>query len=239
MEDRLVGFDMREPDRAELWDAARRERFLLRVDAPLPLSVDTLVWPSAFDTGQGIGLPQPERERWRLAGIPVPSWIGPNAGLWDDLGRMRQHLAAHQGQPRAYVEVAVSWFSDDGFTDAGVVGPYLAPVTPPLRGVGWRLLGYDVADGSLVSGLANCGYSPTEAAGLRQEWRARLNDHHLFSDVRQALQFKQLSDRRIPEHAPFFVYGLFTVEETGSVTTQNPRPCTSLPQDKPRPRRFQ
>lgn len=100
----------------------------------------------------------------------------------------------------------------DGFTDAGEVGPYLAPVTPLLRDARWRLLGFDVADGSLVSGLANCGYSPLEAAGLRQQWRARLNDNHLFVDVEQALHFKHLSDRRIPEHAPFFVHGLFTIE---------------------------
>ena len=215
MEDRLLGFDVREPDRDELWDAARRERFLLRVDAALPLSVDTLVWPSAFDTGQGIGLPRPQRERLRLAGIPVPSWIGHNAGLWDDLGRMRGHLAAHREEPRPQVVVAVSWFSDDGFTEAGVVGPYLAPVTPPLRDPDWPLLGFDVADGSLLSGLTNCGYSPLEAVDLRHEWQARLNDHHLFSDAGSALQFKHLSDMRVTEHAPFFVYGIFAVEETG------------------------
>ena len=212
MEERLLGFDVRELDQSALWDVATRELFLLRVDVTQPLSVDTLIWPSVFDTGQGIGLPQTHRERLYLAGIPLPSWIGPNAGLWDDLDRMRQYLAASLSHPHPHVVLAVSWISDNSFADAAPAGPSLEPVTPPLRDVSWRLLGFDVADGSMLSGLSNCGYSPDEAAGLRPASRSSLNGNHLFADVADALRFKHLADKRVPEHAPFFVYGLFAVE---------------------------
>ncbi len=48
-EDRLLGFDARElwMDTGLLWDVARRARFLLRPEAPKPLSVDPLVWPAS------------------------------------------------------------------------------------------------------------------------------------------------------------------------------------------------
>src|SRR3990170_299467 len=101
MEDRLLGFDARElwlsPD--DLWDAQRKETFLLRFDVGKPLSIDTLVWPSLFDTGQGIGLHKAERARLQLAGIPVPAYIGANAGLWDSLAAARSYLAEHWAKP--------------------------------------------------------------------------------------------------------------------------------------------
>jgi hypothetical protein len=98
IEERLLGFDVREVPQvaAGLWDGARRTTFLLRPEVRWPLSVDTLVWPSRFDAGQGIGLPAPERERLYLAGIPLPPDAGPNAGLWEDAARMLAHLNAIQ-----------------------------------------------------------------------------------------------------------------------------------------------
>jgi hypothetical protein len=213
VQERLLGFDAREPESAagSRWDEARRQRFLLRVDAPLPLSVDDTVWPSLFDSGQGIGLPPGEREQLGLAGLPLPSWVGPNTGLWEDLFRLRQQLAAGGPAARPYVIVAVSWVSDDGFANAGSVGPYLDTTSPESLDPGWRLLGFDVADGSRLSGLANCGYAPEEAPGLRAQWAKELNENHLFADAHSALRFRDLADARVKEHAPFFVYGLYLV----------------------------
>ncbi len=34
----------------------------------------------------------------------------------------------------------------------------------------YDLLGYDVADYNLLGGLANCGYTPEEAASLAPAW---------------------------------------------------------------------
>jgi hypothetical protein len=231
IEDRLLGFDVRElwMDPAELWDEERRERFLLRPGASRPLSTDALVWPSAFDTGQGIGLTEPERQRLGLAGIPTPIWIGPNPGLWEDLDAMQRHFLQHRAATRSHATIAVSWFSDAGFEDAGEVGPYLEPVVPPERDPAWSLLGYDVADGSFVSALSNCGYSPEQVSYLRRRWGELLNASHLFADPEPAFRFRDLSNSRVPEHAPFFVYGLFLVNWIGQrPPAEAPGPATGV-----------
>jgi hypothetical protein len=212
-EERLLGFDIREhggaPD--QLWDHERRERFLLRVDSPKPLSIDTSVWPSFFDTGQGIGLPGPERERLHLDGVPVPGTIGPNAGLWEDTARMRLYYKEWAGEPKPGVVVAISWISDNSFLEGGEFGPYLGQTSPAECDPLWERCGFDVGDGSLVSGLSNCGYLPDEAASLRKRWRESLNKHHLFDVLLPAFRFRDLSNERVPSHAPFFVYGLYLV----------------------------
>jgi hypothetical protein len=38
-----------------------------------------------------------------------------------------------------------------------------------------------------------------------------LNDRHLFVDPKQAAEFQLLSNQRVEEHAPFFVFGIYTI----------------------------
>lgn len=71
-------------------------------------------------------------------------------------------------------------------------------------------LGFDVADEVFVSGLLDCEYTDEELARLRPVWAPRLNRYHLFGDRRHAQEFRVLSDQRVPEHAPFYVYELWT-----------------------------
>ncbi len=231
-DDRLLGFDVREP-RANLdglWDAARCATYLLRPDVTWPLSTDTLVWPSVFDKGQGPGLPDPERQRLHLAGVPVPAYTGPNAGLWEDAPRMLRHLRAYSLAARSAVVIAISWFSRGGFAEAGRFGPYLVPTSPAARQPNWEFLGFDIADGSLLSGLSNCGYLPSEAPLLRAQWGPRLNTNHLFDALADAFAFRDLADARVGSHAPFFVYGLYAIEEIGSTA---PEPTAGV--DRPQP----
>jgi hypothetical protein len=211
----LLGYDARESRVAadDLWPFGRRERFLLAVDAVRPLSTDTAVWPSVFDHGQGIGLADAERTRLGFAGLPPPPYTGPNGGLWEDLAALRTCLREHLPElpPCAIVAVSLVAYRKSG--GAGGPGPY---AIRPLAGVhtaGWQLLGFDVADGSLLSGLSNCGYEPEEARSLRGEWARHLTEHHLFADAGRAAAFRELADLRVPEHAPFSVYGLYLVEE--------------------------
>lgn len=79
-------------------------------------------------------------------------------------------------------------------------------------------LGYDVADEVMTSGLSNCGYSNEERDVVRLCWASRLNRFHLFDDGDEALQFKDFSDARVPEHAPFFVFGIYRLAPAGAVT---------------------
>ncbi|PTL76850.1 hypothetical protein DAT35_47090 [Vitiosangium sp. GDMCC 1.1324] len=209
----LVGFDARELwlDVGRQWEASRRGLYLLREDARKPLATDARVWPSLF----GEGLPEAERERLALRDANLPDWRGPNPPLWDDLERMRNSLTSLGAVREApYALVAVSWHWD-GKPEEGTWqgGPYREPTVPAMREEGWKLLGYDVADGGLISGLSNCGYTEAEAASLRAKWAGHLNEHHLLGDLERALEFREVSDRRVPEHAPFFVFGLWLIEE--------------------------
>jgi hypothetical protein len=86
-----------------------------------------------------------------------------------------------------------------------------APPQPEIPPPDWALLGYDVADGSLLSGLSNCGYTPEEREHLQQRFAQHMNRFHLFDDLDQALAFKDETNKRVPEHAPFFVYGLYRI----------------------------
>lgn len=210
-EERLLGFDARERwlDGATWWSAERRKRYLLR-PVPKPLSVDVLVWPSVF----GDGLPPGERARLGLDEARLPGWRGANAGLWDDLDRMRSHLATLEyssGEP--FRVIAVTWSSRDGFRRSAAGGPYLEPTNPGTPGAHGRSLGHDVADGSLLSGLSNCGYSEAERNVQSNRWGPHLNEHHLFADVDQAFAFRAACDLRVPEHAPFYVLRIWSIDE--------------------------
>lgn len=205
VEEALLGFDARElfMEPGRTWAPARRGTYLLREDVYKPLSVDPAVWPSLF----GEGLPETERTRLGLDALPLPGWRGPNPGLWDNLSRMRSCLGPLASE--AHWTVAVSWVSAEGFSKPATSGgPYLEEMAPPVVSADWSLLGFDVADAGLISGLSNCGYVRAEIAGLRAAWASELNAHHLFTEVGRALAFRALTERRVPEHAPFFVYSL-------------------------------
>jgi hypothetical protein len=214
----LLGFDARvvPAEAGALWDLKRRARFLLKSDAASPLSVDVMVWPSLFDWGQGAGMTPFERGRLRLAGLAPPVWTGANAGLWDDLDAMRAYLHERGGEgalPRHTV-VAITWVMDPAsMARRRAGGPYARPTTPAAIAPAWTRLGYDVADASRLSGLANCGYEAREAEPLRERWTRFLNVHHVFDQIAYALAFRQAADIRVPEHAPFFVYGLYVIED--------------------------
>ena len=91
-------------------------------------------------------------------------------------------------------------------------GPHISPTDPGARPPEWPFLGFDVSDGSLLSGLSNCGYYPDELSTLRPQWQSRLNAWHLFEAREDAFEFRSLADKRVTEHAPFFVFGLYLVE---------------------------
>jgi hypothetical protein len=72
-----------------------------------------------------------------------------------------------------------------------------------------HLLGYDVADYDLLGGLTNCGYTPGEAASLAPVWAPLLNEWHLFGKPEDATAYAAVTAGRVPEHAPFFGYGIY------------------------------
>jgi hypothetical protein len=174
-----IGFDLRSTVADHSWTAERRTRFLLRRDVTSVRSVDTLVWE------RPPGLP------------PAPE----PAGLWPTLSGL---LAAAQtpGHPDA-VTVRITAFEYDG--EQARDG---ARRSGPAFDTG-DLLGYDVADYDLLGGLTNCGYTPEEAESLGPAWAPLLNEWHLFDDPEAATAFADVTAQRVPEHAPFYAYGIY------------------------------
>lgn len=98
--------------------------------------------------------------------------------------------------------VLITALGEDGRTpeSAGPIGPAFEQ---------YDLLGYDVADCDLLGGLANCGYAPEEAASLASALAPLLNEWHLFDNPEDATAFAGVTAERVPEHAPFFGYGIY------------------------------
>ncbi len=191
--DRLIGFDIRlGRQTSELsWNEERRSLYLLRDDIRRPLSVDQTVWPSCF--------PKADREQWR--GV---------LGHWSDFDTMcgaAERLGIDVGSS-CLLSTVVVWDLLSAEERDEWATKRLDQAAPERPGPEWRVLGYDVADQWLTSGLSNCGYVRNERAELQPRWASRLNAHHLFDDPADALLFVKVTNERVPQHAPFFVYGL-------------------------------
>ncbi len=203
--ERLAGFDARELwlDPSVLWTSARKDSFLYRLDVNRPMSVDPRVWPSVFDADGRIY--PPERFGYQ--------------SLWADLEALRRALSVrlkvHPNQ--AFRAIAVTLLLGDYCATDKIDWDSRIP-TPfpdlPTENSAWPLLGYDVGDQWMLSALSNCGFIPEydDVAALRGRWGPVLNEHHLFDDLGQAIEFKQMSDIRLQEdHAPCFIFGIRSV----------------------------
>jgi len=121
-------------------------------------------------------------------------------GLWPNLSDL---LAAGRALDLAgAVVVRITALGEGGGTPEGLdpVGPAFERYDP---------LGYDVADYGLLGGLTNCGYTPEEAASLTPVWAPLLNEWHLFDKPEDATAYAAVTAQRVPEHAPFFGYGIY------------------------------
>ena len=174
-----IGFDLRSTVSDPSWTADRRIRYLLRRDVVSVRSVDPLVWA-------------------RPAGLPRAPAV---YGLWDNLSDLC--AAAHALDHADTMAVRITELEEGGPTPESVdtIGP---------ASERYDLLGYDVADYYLLSGLTNCGYVRTEeAASLAPVWAPLLNEWHLFDNPEDATAFAAVTAKRVPEHAPFFAYGIY------------------------------
>jgi hypothetical protein len=200
----IVGYDARENwyTLQDAWNEQRQQGFLYRLDIVKPLSVDTRVWPTIFESEQRNDPPD------RFGVLTT----------WSDLAALRAAVTReYQAAPmRAWRMIAITI----------VLGPYLEkdaepwtrplpPVSPPELDPSWVFLGFDVADQWLLSVLSNCGFVPglDDVEGLRAAWGPRLNQFHLFPRLDDAIEFKRVSDQRLAgEHAPSYVFGLWMIK---------------------------
>lgn len=210
----LIGFDARENwfKMSELWDSNRTSGYLLRVDVQKPLSVDILVWPTVFDVGGCVALSNKDATLGEFHGLELPQDAWENYPLLKDSKEAQSII--RDGWTLPQKEVAVIAISC--LRDAGNSGE-LALSWPDCKAIAtaideeWQFLGYDIADSGMISGLTNCQYSAAEHCTAVQRWAEALNCHHLFDDVEPAMSFKDWTNQRVREHAPFAVYGLYVV----------------------------
>jgi len=207
----ILGFDFRVADWPGItawWDEPRRAHYLLRPEVPWVASVDSAVLPSVFDFGNALNSPATGFAISRL----IPEGMHQQAfGLWRDLGAMQQAVS-RQSLPKdaTYMSIALTVIGDDLPATQWAWDDLLEERTnPPTVSQGWKLLGYDVADRSLLSGLSNCGYDGDEKPILTKTWPDKLNEVGLLRDLNDAMEFKDVTNRRVPEHAPFLVFGLY------------------------------
>lgn len=211
----LIRFDVRaakEQYVSRRWDRDARKRYLLRPDIEWPLSVDPLVWPSVFYS-----------EIFRRPSVESYSTIEVDPAVdggqyWLDLDRMRTYYDSHRALAPGGVFIGVELLSEkdseaetipyilSGGIQAAVSLERTTPARPPE---GSTLVGYDVADASWISGLTNCEYTQQQIGELAPVWGHRLNSFGLLATPEDAIAFRQVSDARIPEHAPFWIYALW------------------------------
>jgi hypothetical protein len=214
----LIEFDVRvapEKIRIDPEDDRYRAEFLLRPDVAWPMSVDGSIWPSVFSVERCLG------PRDEYATVPIDE-VREDASPWLDLAKMRAWYEAHRRPGPRDVCIGVELLTDrplEGTTifyemAGGILcGLSVEPAAPSRPPDGSVFLGFDVADAGGISGLMNCGYTPEEMASWRPTWGPRLNDRGLLSALEDAIAFREATDRRVEEHAPFWVYALWQLPE--------------------------
>jgi hypothetical protein len=75
--------------------------------------------------------------------------------------------------------------------------------------VGLNLVGFDVCDDHLTSGLSNCGITGHEKSELQNKFSGLLNQFGLFTNAGDAAEFARAINEIVKEHAPFDWVGLY------------------------------
>lgn len=201
-EEQLLGFDSREMwlQMDVTWPESRKAIYLLRADVTKVLSVDSHVWPGAV-----LGVEKNVRAptQWR------------DLGLWENLHHLQEYLQQNAAAiQRPYQVIGITLLRTVLPVQEQEMWASLAPPTPASLSKEWMFLGYDVADEGFISGLSNCGYEADELH-LRTGWERYLNEWHLFTQREQAIKFQRMTDQRVEEHAPFCIYGLYSLFQSG------------------------
>lgn len=209
--DFVVGFDARVLDEALVaasWTAQRRDQYLIRVDARSPISVDTAVAPSIFAFGDAA----PDASIGQVR-TPEIGWHRGALRVWEDLSQMTSAVRSFVSpiHRRNAIFVAISTPSHKALSSCDIrwQESIREPVAPRQLDADWLLMGYDLADRFFLSGLSNCGLTATEYATIRPTLAPQMNDFALFSRLEDATAFLPSLNLLVPEHAPFYAFGIW------------------------------
>jgi len=222
----IVGFDVREMwlDVTSQWTPDKKGRILLRLDVSKPLSVDRHVWFSVFSE-----LSQPNLwygldkylkyydKDWdstfsNIKMLSVPNNYRPR-GVWRNLDELQHYVQMawkNAWKPSCMVAI-IEVISDDTGEDEKYEGP--EPISPNTIDNMWILLGYDVADYELITGLFNGEMDANEAIIMQHEWGNYLNGNHLFIEPQKAFEYITVANSKYPSHKPYYVYALYEIQK--------------------------
>lgn len=228
VEHEVVGFDAREIwlDVNSQWPQTRKDSILLRHDIVKPLSVDRNVWSTVFSELRQPHLWQSLRRKPEYLGnewnqvftedrkLSIPHDSYRPRGVWRNLASMRDYLQQSWGKVwKPCYLVAIVEILEDEAVEKQDREP--DPITPSIMDNQWTLLGYDVADYELYTGLFNGTLEPDKVVEIRRKWEKYLNKYHLFVDSEKARDYIQVANERYPSHTPYYVYALYGIQEIG------------------------
>jgi hypothetical protein len=150
-------------------------------------SVDRNIWDSIFDLPNTVSL--------------APSFVGPNSRLWQDW----EALVVAAESARLAQGVAISLIAVTGvsLTNSGIEHVPARQQFDTIKPM--QHLGYDVGD-YYLSSCFGMSLPPTYNASLGDDGR---NQFGLFTNREEALRSAKMCEAMVPEHSPFFVYGVY------------------------------
>jgi hypothetical protein len=240
----LLGYDVRLDDvvyRSQLWSLEYRESLLLKPEVEWPLSVDSYVWPSYFipegrlevaKWGEEIARPF-VLERAIVVDLEEPRYLA--LGLWASLGAMLECYRRNKRDAGPGVVIAVWLEHVRSVPHQQLDGVLYPPVTPSVVADDWLFLGYDVTDQFMHSALAGLALDPEKREPLRDRVSPHLNQHGLFPNRQDALDFEATADQLSPDWKPMCVCGLYRIPDPGRSLEVPPTPTATNATDEAAP----
>jgi hypothetical protein len=209
----VFGFDVRISREETIkldWPKKLRSEFLLDPSIKWQLSADTGVWPSYFlrKTKQNVEGPI-SLEKYII--IEPVEYLHKVLNLWQSEKKMiesfKREFKDEQGVPIAVeINLEKPLLEYEHWNNVFAPEQHTLLEIPPV----YHFVGYDVADTGMWSGIANLGYTKEEVQQLAPKWKKRFNQFGLFDNIEHAFEFKEITERRAQEYAPFFVFSLYT-----------------------------
>ena len=224
MKEFILGYDIRFHHKAgDEGHISKEERdeVLLNPEVEWPLSVDTFVWPSIFmyeDEGDVYQYQNEESIYLKTRNIQQERFY-----LWQDFDEMTKSinyidiLERNVGIPIAIsVHLSEEQIKGYAFNETFWSRIKTSSLFGKTLSGRWKLIGYDVADDVLRSGLSALhfgGFNQEEKPEIVKEWAHFLNEHGLFIELDGAMRFAEFMDKLEPGHAPFYAFGLYGINE--------------------------
>ena len=180
-----LGYDLRKSPStvSHLWSSNRREKYMLR-NVDYPLSVDCDVWPVAISPAN-------------------PTMVG----LWHSTEEIYNSIPNSDLKSTEHIVIQISVLAVVGFHKYWKDLSQGVDQEPEVTHAGrLSLLGFDIADKYLLSGLSNCMLSSAELNKLRQQFEGSINENGLVSGEVEAESLTNFYNKNVLEHSPFFAY---------------------------------